>query len=126
MNIVSANDLQKKVEEFGKVIDVPMTVLMATKKDRFRKPETGMWHLFIDQFSEDSIIDVQSSVKYFLPSSLLEILLEDLQESMDQAIRTTTTNSLHIILALSFTPQKSISKVSLRTILCLKTHLPSL
>lgn len=62
LEVVSAADLQKKIEEFGKAIDVPMTVMLATKKDRFRKPETGMWHFLINNLNESLNVDMEASV----------------------------------------------------------------
>ena len=43
LNLVSEKDIQKKVESFVAAIGVEATVMLATKNDKFRKPETGMW-----------------------------------------------------------------------------------
>lgn len=43
LNLVSEKDIQKKVEGFIAAAGVDATVMLATKNDKFRKPETGMW-----------------------------------------------------------------------------------
>lgn len=43
LNLVSERDIQKKVEDFISKIGIEATVMLATKGDKFRKPEIGMW-----------------------------------------------------------------------------------
>lgn len=51
LNVVSASDLQKKVEDFTSVIGVEMSCMLATKNDKFRKPDTGMWHFVLNSLN---------------------------------------------------------------------------
>lgn len=43
LNLVSEESLRKKVESWAGDLEVALTVIMATKKDHFRKPAIGVW-----------------------------------------------------------------------------------
>lgn len=61
LEVVSATDLQKKIEDFSSHIGVELTALMATKKDKFRKPEPGMWYFILSALNNIPV-DMKSSV----------------------------------------------------------------
>lgn len=48
LNLVSEKDIQTKVEKFIAATGVDATVMLSTKNDRFRKPDTGMWGFFLN------------------------------------------------------------------------------
>ena len=64
LNLVSEKDLQKKVEQFIAVVGIEATVMLATKSDRFRKPDTGMWN-FLENFLNTTSIARDQSVDWF-------------------------------------------------------------
>lgn len=78
LNIVSATDLQKKIQEFSSKIGVPMTAMLATKKDKFRKPDDGMWNLLVYTLNDNVAVEKDSCVYSSLPSSSWEIPRGDL------------------------------------------------
>lgn len=51
MGVVAADALQKKIEQFIAVADIECTVLLATKKDNFRKPEAGCWDFILNSLN---------------------------------------------------------------------------
>ena len=62
LEVVSATDLQKKIEDFTSHIGVEVTALLATKKDKFRKPEPGMWYFILSALNNIPV-DMKSSVR---------------------------------------------------------------
>jgi DNA 3'-phosphatase len=62
LEVVSATDLQKKIEDFTSHIGVEVTALLATKKDKFRKPEPGMWYFILSSLNNIPV-DMKTSVK---------------------------------------------------------------
>lgn len=66
LNMVSEKDLQKKVEQFIAVIGVEATVMLATKSDRFRKPDTGMWN-FLENVLNTTPITREKCVRFGHP-----------------------------------------------------------
>lgn len=63
LEVVSVTDLQKKIEDFTSKIGVEVTAMLAIKKDRFRKPDTGMWNFVLNTLN-NMTVDMESSV-YF-------------------------------------------------------------
>ena len=66
LEVVSASDLQKKIEDFTSHIGVEVTALLATKKDKFRKPEPGMWYFILSSLN-NLPVDMKSSVSSAQP-----------------------------------------------------------
>lgn len=64
LGLVSDKDLQLKIEAFIKAIGVEATAMLATKKDKFKKPETGMW-LYLQNTLNNCPIDMAQSVSFF-------------------------------------------------------------
>ena len=61
LNMVSASDLQKKIEEFISQAGVEASAMLATRKDKMRKPDTGMWMFLLNTLNCNYPIDVNSS-----------------------------------------------------------------
>ncbi len=66
LEVVSATDLKSKVEDFSIKLGVPLTVMLSTKKDKFRKPETGMWQLLNNNLNSNITVDMEASVVIYL------------------------------------------------------------
>lgn len=55
LNLISESDLQSKIQEFTAVIGVEITAMLATKNDKFRKPEPGMWHFLVNTLNHTKV-----------------------------------------------------------------------
>lgn len=69
LNLVSADVLQHKIQQFAAEIGVEITAMLATKDDRFRKPDTGMWYFLLNTLNQAKV-DVDQCVSYCLHSFL--------------------------------------------------------
>lgn len=56
-----ATKFKAKVDSILKAAGVPAAVLAATMKDEFRKPETGMWHFFVEKCNGKTGVDKDES-----------------------------------------------------------------
>jgi len=50
---VLATRLKSRIDQILRAINLPVDVFLATSKDRYRKPETGMWEFFMDKVMRD-------------------------------------------------------------------------
>ena len=67
LDLVSATDLQNKIEQFTAAAGVEATAMMASKKDKFRKPETGMWYFLLSSLNSSFYnVDMKESVVFIL------------------------------------------------------------
>lgn len=66
MGVITADSLQKKIEQFIAAAGVECTVLLATKKDNFRKPETGCWDFIKNSLNSALPVDVSKCVVLLL------------------------------------------------------------
>jgi bifunctional polynucleotide phosphatase/kinase len=57
----NANDIKKKIETLQKELEIPLTALIATEDDMFRKPSLGMWKFFVDSLNGKVVVDVAKS-----------------------------------------------------------------
>ncbi|KAL1981522.1 hypothetical protein VTN96DRAFT_2503 [Rasamsonia emersonii] len=59
----SLSNFKEKVVAVMRQLDVPLSVYAATKYDEYRKPRTGMWHEFLDDYDLDieDRVDLQGS-----------------------------------------------------------------
>jgi bifunctional polynucleotide phosphatase/kinase len=55
------NDIMNKIKELVKIIDRPFSVMIAGCKDGNRKPNTGMWDFFRDNYNDGIAIDLKQS-----------------------------------------------------------------
>lgn len=55
LNLVSETVMQGKIENFSREIGVEITVMLATKDDRFRKPDTGMWYFLLNTLNHAKV-----------------------------------------------------------------------
>ena len=53
--------LAVKMTAIASSLDVPVCVLFATEVDKYRKPNTGMWHFFVDTAHDGQPIDIRAS-----------------------------------------------------------------
>lgn len=60
-NIVPLEEVQERVELVTQRLEIPCTVLVATDKNEFRKPLTGMFQLFEKSFNDSKQIDPETS-----------------------------------------------------------------
>lgn len=67
LGVVAADALQKKIEQFIAAADVECTVLLATKKDNFRKPETGCWDFIQNSLNSAVPITQSQCVRHIYP-----------------------------------------------------------
>lgn len=63
LNLVSETVLREKVQQFAAQLGVELTVMLATKADKFRKPETGMWYFLINNLNQMKV-DLDQCVSY--------------------------------------------------------------
>lgn len=61
LNLVSLEEVQKRVELVAKRLDIPCIVFVATQKNEFRKPMTGMFKLFLKSFNDSKPINYEKS-----------------------------------------------------------------
>jgi len=52
---------QRKIQDIIRQIGIPVLVFLATKKDKFRKPMTGGWEVFVSKFNQNLEPDRSSS-----------------------------------------------------------------
>jgi len=51
VNKVNEKTFKKKIENILKVIETPVQVFIATRKDIYRKPAPGMWNILVSDVS---------------------------------------------------------------------------
>ena len=56
---------QTRVSQWCQAIGVPVLALVATAKDRFRKPDVGTWH-FVTQLAAESKVAIDLSSSFFV------------------------------------------------------------
>lgn len=59
--IVTLESVQKRLEATVKGLGVPCTIFVAVNKDKFRKPQSGMYELFVQAFNGGKQIDLDKS-----------------------------------------------------------------
>lgn len=67
LGVITADSIQKKVEQFIAAAGVECTVLLATKKDNFRKPETGCWDFIKNSLNSTLPVDLSKCVSFASP-----------------------------------------------------------
>lgn len=55
LGVVNLKDLQTKIQEMSADAGVEMSALLSTKKDKFRKPEVGMWFFVVNTLNTKAI-----------------------------------------------------------------------
>lgn len=55
IGVVNLKDLQTKIQEMSADAGVEMSALLSTKKDKFRKPEVGMWFFVVNTLNTKAI-----------------------------------------------------------------------
>lgn len=51
----------RKIPILGAALNIPLHAFAALGYDQFRKPGTGMWDLFVEQFNEGVEVDLKKS-----------------------------------------------------------------
>lgn len=61
LGIVPLEEVQERIELTTKRLDIPCCVFVAIDKDRFRKPNVGMFELFLESFNDSKPVDYEES-----------------------------------------------------------------
>lgn len=61
LGVVPLEEVQERIELTTKRLDIPCSVFVAIDKDRFRKPNIGMFELFLESFNDSRPIDHDKS-----------------------------------------------------------------
>jgi DNA 3'-phosphatase len=62
LGMLTAESLQKKIEEFVGAANIECTALLAIRKDNFRKPETGCWDFIRNTLNSSVSVDANQCV----------------------------------------------------------------
>ncbi|XP_022180133.1 uncharacterized protein F21D5.5-like [Myzus persicae] len=60
-NNVNEKSFKKKIENILKVIQTPVQVFIATRKDIYRKPAPGMWNILVSDYNGGLPVDIEKS-----------------------------------------------------------------
>jgi bifunctional polynucleotide phosphatase/kinase len=60
----SLTNFKEKILAVMRQLDIPLNIYAATQYDEYRKPRTGMWKEFLDEYDldvDDRLLDVEES-----------------------------------------------------------------